>query len=417
MGGGQAMKRIPRIKFPDRRAKASGTTSQRQETSENNDLVRNFFSRSPSSTSVGGKASDQPKRTPVSQEEIDAIMLGGLISDQGVYEQSEAMGDGPRGIQVFPDHFAASTSAAGSRPSQTSCVTDLRPHGHRLARRKLKNAVSILHLLTLRGLFRESGENGQEKVVLSAAEVKSLRSELAALDERESHCKAQLEHVNEILRSARLSGYLLLRTRWAALPGEPPVDDAEVDDWLPRFVVLHGSCIYLYMMATDLSPQDSTRLSDVVEVGHLPCMTREDEETQYCFYILTRQGLRYECASPSKIQVDSWLAALRTDCQLISDSKDLNHPRNGPFLAGKKQTAVAFFTAYDLYINQITRRLFLFLITADPFLVLLPIQNQLLYQANMNQYRYYGATGTADSSHVCSLCSTFRIRACFKEHP
>ncbi|KAL0447758.1 UNVERIFIED_CONTAM: hypothetical protein Slati_1903700 [Sesamum latifolium] len=213
------------------------------------------------------------------------------------------MGDGPRGIQVFPDHFAASTSASGSQPSQTSSDTDLRPHGHRLARRKLKNAVSILHLLTLRGLYRESGENGQEKVVLSAAEVKSLRSELAALDERESHCKAQLEHVNEILRSARLSGYLLLRTRWAALPGEPPaVDDAEVDDWLPRFVVLHGSCIYLYMMATDLSPQDSTHLSDIVKVGHLPCITREDEETQYCFYILTRQGLRYECATPSKIQ-------------------------------------------------------------------------------------------------------------------
>ncbi|KAK4400953.1 hypothetical protein Sango_1201400 [Sesamum angolense] len=186
-------------------------------------------------------------------------------------------------------------------------------HGHRLARRKLKNAFSILHLLTLRGLYRESGENGQEKVVLSPAEVKSLHSELAALDER-----------NLIVKLTRLSGYLFLRTRWAALPGEPPpVDDAEVDDWLPRFVVLHGSYIYLYMMATDLSPQDSTRLSDIVEVGHLPCITREDEETQYCFYILTRQGLRYECATPSKIQhyglIASWY--------LIS--KDLNHLRNG----------------------------------------------------------------------------------------
>ncbi|KAL0371911.1 UNVERIFIED_CONTAM: hypothetical protein Scaly_0872700 [Sesamum calycinum] len=297
-----------------------GTTSHHQETSENDNLVRNFFSRSPSSTSVGGKASDQPKRTPVSQEEIEAIMLLAIdvisvcasgLSDWRLYVSEfyehlmiiGFMGDGPRGIQVFPDHFAVSTSASSSQPSQTSCDSDLRPHGHRLARRKLKNAFSILHLLTLRGLYRESGENGQEKVVLSPAEVKSLHSELAALDERESHCKAQLEHVNEILRSARLSGYLFLRTRWAALPGEPPpVDDAEVDDWLPRFVVLHGSCIYLYMMATDLSPQDSTRLSDIVEVGHLPCITREDEETQYCFYILTRQGLRYECATPSKIQ-------------------------------------------------------------------------------------------------------------------
>ncbi|KAL0291107.1 UNVERIFIED_CONTAM: hypothetical protein Sangu_2545000 [Sesamum angustifolium] len=229
------------------------------------------------------------------------------------------MGDGPRGIQVFPDHFAVSTSASSSQPSQTSCDSDLRPHGHRLARRKLRNAFSILHLLTRRGLYRESGENGQEKVVLSPAEVKSFHSELAALDERESHCKAQLEHVNEILRSARLSGYLFLRMRWAALPGEPPpVDDAEVDDWLPRFVVLHGSCIYLYMMATDLSPQDSTRLSDIVEVGHLPCITREDEETQYCFYILTRQGLRYECATPSKIQQELLIDPTSVPCAQYS---------------------------------------------------------------------------------------------------
>ncbi|KAL6549852.1 hypothetical protein OROMI_020340 [Orobanche minor] len=46
---------------------------------KNEDLVRNFFSRTPSSMSFGGKASDQPKRTPVSQEEIEAIMLGGCI--------------------------------------------------------------------------------------------------------------------------------------------------------------------------------------------------------------------------------------------------------------------------------------------------------------------------------------------------
>nr|GMC97980.1 pleckstrin-like (PH) domain protein [Ipomoea batatas] len=114
----------------------------------------------------------------------------------------------------------------------------------------------------------------------------------------------RLEHVDEILRSARLSGYLNMRMRWAALPGElPPLDDAEVDDWVPRFVVLHGSCLYLYMLSTDLSPQDSTMLSDIVEVGPLPCLTREGEEAQHCFYILTRQGLRYECSSASRIQV------------------------------------------------------------------------------------------------------------------
>lgn len=55
--------------------------------------------------------------------------------------------------------------------------------------------------------------------------------------------------------------------------------------------------------SADLSPQDSTLLSDIVEVGPLPTLKREDEETRYAFYILTRQGLRYECSSISKIQV------------------------------------------------------------------------------------------------------------------
>ncbi|XP_073130147.1 uncharacterized protein [Henckelia pumila] len=244
------------------------------------------------------------------------------------------MGDGPRGIHIFPDHFAESTSGADSPRSETSSATDLtsssvlRSHSRTWARRKFKNAASMLNLFSLKGLSWGLGANGQEKVVLSAVEVASLRSEIGSLEERESHFKARLEHVDEILRSARLSGYLFVRTRWAALPGEPlPIDDAEVDDWLPRFLVLHGSCIYLYMAATDLSPQDSTLLSDIVEVGPLPCLTREDEEIRHCFYILTRHGMRYECASISKIQVDSWLATLQIDCKLMSNSDDSSDSR------------------------------------------------------------------------------------------
>ncbi|CAA0812081.1 Pleckstrin homology (PH) domain-containing protein [Striga hermonthica] len=237
------------------------------------------------------------------------------------------MGDGPRGIQVFPDYFVASTSGSDSPPSQASSASDLRSPSRSSARRRFRRATTMLNLFSLKGLSWKLIGNDQEKVVLSAVEVESLRSEIAALEERESHFKAQLEHVDEVLRSARLSGYLFLRTRWAALPGEPPpIDDTEVDDWLPRFVVLHGSCIYLYMIATDLSPQDSTLLSDVVEVGALPCLTREDDETRYCFYILTCHGLRYECSSPSKIQIDSWLAALRIDCKLASRSEDPKEP-------------------------------------------------------------------------------------------
>ncbi|XP_055821700.1 uncharacterized protein LOC129890171 isoform X2 [Solanum dulcamara] len=86
MGGAHIMKRIPRIKFPQRHPKPSsvscsaGSTqqnSQHMETSATDNVPRTFFSRSPSSMSVAGKASDQPKRTPVSQEEIESILLGG----------------------------------------------------------------------------------------------------------------------------------------------------------------------------------------------------------------------------------------------------------------------------------------------------------------------------------------------------
>ncbi|EYU23345.1 hypothetical protein ABFS82_01G061200 [Erythranthe guttata] len=85
MGAGQVMKRIPLIKFPQRHLKPSGKAAQVEEASvngdinQNDDLVRKFFSRAPANLSVGGKASDQPKRTPVSQDEIDAIMLGGCF--------------------------------------------------------------------------------------------------------------------------------------------------------------------------------------------------------------------------------------------------------------------------------------------------------------------------------------------------
>ncbi|CAN4127230.1 unnamed protein product [Withania somnifera] len=179
----------------------------------------------------------------------------------------------------------------------------------------------MLNLFSPRKLPWVSGSDGQKKVVLTAVEVESLRSEISALEEREAHLKAQLEHVDEILQSARMSGYLYVRTRWEALPGEPlPIDDdTEVDDWLPRFLVLQESCVFLYASSIDLSPQDSTLLSDVVEVGAMPCLTRDDGDIRHCFFISTRHGLRYECSSASKIQVNSWLASLQNHSDLQSN--------------------------------------------------------------------------------------------------
>ncbi|GAB4857557.1 hypothetical protein Ancab_015465 [Ancistrocladus abbreviatus] len=78
-GASQMMKRIPRIKFPQRHPKPSGSQPQAP---ASDDAVKAFVSRSAtgsSTMSAAGKASLQPKRTPVSNEEIEAILLGGCI--------------------------------------------------------------------------------------------------------------------------------------------------------------------------------------------------------------------------------------------------------------------------------------------------------------------------------------------------
>ncbi|CAB4280162.1 unnamed protein product [Prunus armeniaca] len=236
------------------------------------------------------------------------------------------MDDSLGNIKIIKDHFKASAPSidslqdiASSSVSQPRTDNYLRSHSRLWSRRKLRSAAYMLkfNFFSLRGLPWGSSTDSEEKVVLTAVELESLRSDLADLEEKEAHLKAQLEHVDEILRSARLSGYLYIRTRWKPLPGEPPpLDDTDVDDWLPRFVVLQGPCIFFYLFSTDLSPQDSTLLSDIVEIGPLPSVTRDNEGTQYAFYILTIQGLRFECSSASKVQVDSWLSALQTDCKL-----------------------------------------------------------------------------------------------------
>ncbi|XP_074317690.1 uncharacterized protein LOC141653745 [Silene latifolia] len=248
------------------------------------------------------------------------------------------MGDGPRYIEIIPDYFETSTSAADSpREIDSDCSVSCEESSHTSTsgtisqfqrnsftaqkspdisnRKKFRTASFMLRLFSLKGIHF-TGANGEEKVELSAVELGSLRSELKDIEEREAHLKAQLEHLNEILRWARLSGYLYMRTRWDALPGElPPIDDCDVDDWIPRFVVLQGPCLFFYLSSTDLSPLDSTLLSDIVKVDQLPNLVREDQIVWHCFYIVTRYGLRIECSSVSRIQVDSWLTVLRTECR------------------------------------------------------------------------------------------------------
>ncbi|KAK6947916.1 hypothetical protein RJ641_001389 [Dillenia turbinata] len=224
------------------------------------------------------------------------------------------MDDGLGKIKVIPDYFEVSTPTGGSVQKK---VSNSHPKSDKSLRIDPKSRGTMLNLFKVPGLPWGSSD----KAELNAAQVESLRSELALLEEREAHLKAQLENIDEILRSACLCSYLYIRTvRWIALPGEPPpLDDTDVDDWLPRFVVLQGDCIFFYLLSTDLSPQDSTLLSDIVEVGPLPSFTREDEQTHYAFYILTCHGLRYECSNTSRIQVDSWLVTLQSDCSKSGD--------------------------------------------------------------------------------------------------
>ncbi|KAI7733709.1 hypothetical protein M8C21_017445, partial [Ambrosia artemisiifolia] len=107
----------------------------------------------------------------------------------------------------------------------------------------------------------------------------------------------------------------------------PPLDDLEVDDWLHALLFSKDrafSCICVH-------GYKSTRLTllfDVVEVGHMPCHTQEAEETQYRFYIVTRHGLRYECSSASKLQLDAWVETLQDECKLRSNSTARDHLPN-----------------------------------------------------------------------------------------
>ncbi|XP_004503831.1 uncharacterized protein, partial [Cicer arietinum] len=80
-GGAHALKRIPRIKFPNRHHKSSGSTSETHVSPSTSGGSLSFFSSSKASTTttLGGKASLQPKRTPVTNEEIEAVLLGGCF--------------------------------------------------------------------------------------------------------------------------------------------------------------------------------------------------------------------------------------------------------------------------------------------------------------------------------------------------
>lgn len=82
VAGAQLLKRIPRIKFPQRHPKPAVDSSSHNQASVADEALKSFIFRAASgssSLSACGKASLQPKRTPVSSEEIEVILLGGCI--------------------------------------------------------------------------------------------------------------------------------------------------------------------------------------------------------------------------------------------------------------------------------------------------------------------------------------------------
>ncbi|XP_011001901.1 PREDICTED: uncharacterized protein LOC105109024 isoform X2 [Populus euphratica] len=84
MGGGAAaaahvVKRIPRIKFPQRHAKSSSSAASTDTEIHHFIMSSSEVPASPANIAEGGKASLQPRRTPVSEREIEAVQLGGTF--------------------------------------------------------------------------------------------------------------------------------------------------------------------------------------------------------------------------------------------------------------------------------------------------------------------------------------------------
>ncbi|XP_050387179.1 uncharacterized protein LOC126803413 [Argentina anserina] len=78
-GGAHFLKRIPRIQFPQRHPKSSTSASTAQTQDATSTRLGCDVPTPPKNQGEGGKASLQPKPTPITAREIDTIILGGRI--------------------------------------------------------------------------------------------------------------------------------------------------------------------------------------------------------------------------------------------------------------------------------------------------------------------------------------------------
>lgn len=150
-------------------------------------------------------------------------------------------------------------------------------------------------------------------------EVQSLRGEITAAEERECTVKAQLCHLDDLLKESMLVEYLPTRTRWTPLPGEPPVEESEGEEWVPRFVALTTTDVACYLKATDLHPQITLPVASVGAAGSLnvTCPPKGGSSSSsaggapwFVFHVTTSYGLRLECATHSCAKVQMWLSTV-----------------------------------------------------------------------------------------------------------
>ncbi|XP_024539064.1 uncharacterized protein LOC112349240 isoform X2 [Selaginella moellendorffii] len=122
--------------------------------------------------------------------------------------------------------------------------------------------------------------------------------------------------------------------RWAPLPGEeaPPLDDSDVNDWVQRFLVFQNSTIGFYLRATDLRPQVTIQMHDIVEAGKIPADKHHTgDKSWFAFHVTTCYGLRLECSTLHEHQLDAWLRALAS----LSDDQPISNEEHQGSLNGK----------------------------------------------------------------------------------
>ncbi|KAI5054855.1 hypothetical protein GOP47_0030000 [Adiantum capillus-veneris] len=239
----------------------------------------------------------------------------------------ESLVNHERTVEMLSENQSPSTSKSSEKELQendfNSNVTRLQGSLIPTSAQSPGSLLSYLRFLSLPRNLWSSSASKQEQKEPATAEVYLLQEEVLTAQEREASLKARMDHLDQVLRTSQLASYLYTRFRWTPLPGELPVDDdAEVDDWLQRFLVLGGSTLFFYPQAADFRPQGAIIMREVVDMGYISGQFLHEQENVkwFGFQVTTSQGLRLECATPLKQQAELWMSLLQ-DAQVEHHSE------------------------------------------------------------------------------------------------